>query len=65
MVSTRGDRDMLRAMKLSPWEVWRYSEYVGLTPKERLAISSDAELQKHYEAVAPRGQRESAMIRRS
>ena len=36
---------------LSPWEVWRYSQYVGLTPTERLGVDSQAEVLAHYKRV--------------
>jgi hypothetical protein len=46
------NQQLLTELGLPAWDVWRYTEYVGLTPKERLLINSDAELQKHYANVS-------------
>ncbi|HEY9868396.1 MAG TPA: RHS repeat domain-containing protein [Candidatus Obscuribacterales bacterium] len=40
--------DLLRAMGLPAWYVWRYRTYVGLTPQERLGLSSQADIERHY-----------------
>ncbi len=32
---------LLRQLGLSEWDVWRYRDYVGLTPKERLGYDSN------------------------
>jgi hypothetical protein len=42
---------MLRAAGLPPWKVWRFSDYVGLTPQERLGLNTLEEVQKHYFGV--------------
>ena len=44
-------RDLFRAAGLSPWETWRYSSFVGLTPEERIGLNSRAEVLDHYRAV--------------
>ncbi len=44
-------RETLRETGLSAWDVWRYSQFVGLTPTERLGLDSPAELQAHYKRV--------------
>ena len=44
-------REVLRATGLSPWQVWRYSQFVGLTPAERLGVSGGEQLYAHYERV--------------
>ena len=49
--------DMLRASGLSEWKIWRYSEYVGLTARERLGFDTEGQVAKHYAAV------ESARLR--
>ncbi len=46
------NQDMLNALHLPPWYVWRFSEYSGLTPKERLGLTTDSELAAHYQAVS-------------
>ena len=38
-------RSVLRGAGLPPWDVWRYSSYVGLTPQERLGLHSRAEVE--------------------
>ena len=50
--------DMLRAAGLSEWKIWRYSEYVGLTPKERLLLDTDAQVADHYSDVKARREQE-------
>ncbi|MBX9950291.1 MAG: hypothetical protein K2Y39_14070 [Candidatus Obscuribacterales bacterium] len=44
-------RSILRGADMPEWTTWRYSTFVGLTPKERLGLSSSEEVQKHYESV--------------
>ncbi len=44
-------RATLREAGLSAWDVWRFSQYVGLTPAERLGVDSQAEVQAHYKRV--------------
>jgi hypothetical protein len=44
-------RDTLRRSGLPQWDVWRYSQFVGLTPEERLGVNSREEVNKHYELV--------------
>ncbi len=44
-------RQVFRASGLDTWSAWRYSQYVGLKPAERLGVSSDADVQAHYETV--------------
>jgi hypothetical protein len=46
------NQELLKALGLPEWDVWRYAEYVGLTPKERLLLNTDAELQQHYANVS-------------
>ena len=50
--------DMLRAAGLSEWKIWRYSEYVGLTPKERLLLDTEGEVTNHYSDI--KAQREQS-----
>ena len=45
-------RELLRAAGLPAWDVWRYSQFVGLTPMERLGFDSKDQLTQHYNAVA-------------
>jgi hypothetical protein len=40
--------DLLRAAGLPPWSVWRFSDYVGLTPQERLGLNTRQEVRQHY-----------------
>ncbi len=42
---------LLRGMKISPWDSWRFREYSGLTPKERLFLDSNEDVRRHYEDV--------------
>ena len=49
----RQNRELLRASGLPAWDVWRYStDFVGLTAKERLALTSTQQVEQHYEKVA-------------
>ena len=43
---------LLRQLGLSEWEVWRYRDYVGLTPRERLGYDSNEAVSAHYDRVA-------------
>ena len=46
-------RQLLQSIGLPRWDVWRYStDYVGLTAKERLAVSTNEQVEQHYEMVA-------------
>ena len=47
----RGARELFRSLGLPEWDAWRYSQFSGLTPKERLGLNSDAELQAHYRKI--------------
>ena len=47
----RDARELFRTLSLSEWDAWRYSQFSGLTPKERLSLNSDAELQEHYRKI--------------
>jgi hypothetical protein len=44
-------RQVFKAAGLPPWDAWRYSQYVGLTPAERLGVNTQAEVQAHYAKV--------------
>jgi hypothetical protein len=44
-------RNLLRATGLPAWDIWRYSQFVGLTPKERLGLSTKEQLEQHYKKV--------------
>ena len=35
----RENRDLFRVLGLSPWDAWRYSQYTGLTARERLGLN--------------------------
>lgn len=48
----RNAREILRAAGLDEWDAWRYSSWVGLTPKDRLGLRTDAQVQQHYQDVA-------------
>jgi hypothetical protein len=45
-------RQLFRASGLDTWSAWRYSQYLGLKPIERLGVNSEAEVQEHYRTVA-------------
>ena len=47
----RQARHLLSSSGLPTWEAWRYSKFVGLTPQERLGLSSKAEVAAHYDHV--------------
>ena len=47
----RANTDLLKASGLSDWSVWRYSDFVGLTPKERLGFDTNAEVDEHYKNI--------------
>ncbi len=47
----RSARELLRATGLPEWDVWRYSQFVGLTPKERLGLDSQQQVEEHYQSV--------------
>jgi hypothetical protein len=44
-------RALLRATGLPEWDVWRYSQFVGLTPLERLGLSTKEQVNEHYQKV--------------
>ena len=48
----RISQDVLKASGLPTWDVWRYSNFVGLTPKERLGLRTNDEVERHYQNVA-------------
>ncbi len=45
-------RHLLRASGLPAWDVWRYSQWAGLTPMERLGLDNKEQLAQHYQSVA-------------
>ena len=45
------NRQFLRAIGLDEWGVWRYSQYAGLTPTERLGLNTQEEVNRHYARV--------------
>src|ERR1019366_3962677 len=47
----RRSRELLRATGLPQWDVWRYSQFVGLTPMERLGLSTKDQVSQHYKSV--------------
>ena len=47
----RRSRELLRATGLPEWDVWRYSTFYGLTPKERLGLSTKEEVDNHFKMV--------------
>ena len=52
----RQNRELLRASGLPAWDVWRYStNFVGLTARERLAMTTTQQVEQHYEKVARPG----------
>jgi hypothetical protein len=44
-------REMLRATGLSAWDVVRYSQFVGLTPQERLGLRTREQVEQHYKKI--------------
>lgn len=48
----RQSRELFKDMGLPAWTAWRYSQFSGLTPAERLGLSSATEVDRHYAAVA-------------
>ncbi|MBN8661138.1 MAG: hypothetical protein J0M35_12295 [Candidatus Obscuribacter phosphatis] len=44
-------RSLLKAAGMPEWTAWRYSTFVGLTPQERLGLSNEQAVQRHYESV--------------
>ncbi len=42
---------VLKLLGLPDWDVWRYSEYAGLTPRERLGLNTKDELATHEARV--------------
>ena len=52
------NRNLLRAMNLPEWDVWRFSSYVGLLPKDRLFLGRKDSIENHYDKV--RAQREQS-----
>jgi hypothetical protein len=44
-------REIFREAGLPAWDVWRYSQYIGLTPGERLGLNTKAGVEKHYRRV--------------
>ncbi len=44
-------RDLLRASGLPEWYVWRYGNYVGMTPQDRLGLDSRSKVEEHYKQV--------------
>jgi len=44
-------RRLLSHADMPDWTTWRYSTFVGLTPAERLGVSTPEEVAKHYESV--------------
>ena len=50
---------LLRSMNVTDWERWRFKNYLGLTPSERLFLNSSDEVQKHYNTVAAQRERAS------
>jgi len=47
----RSARELLRATGLPEWDVWRYSQFVGLTPRERLGLDTQEQVEQHYQSV--------------
>ena len=45
---------LLKDVGVSSWDRWRFKDYVGLIPKERLFLDSDADVRRHYEDVEKR-----------
>ena len=45
------NRQFLRAIGLDEWGVWRYSNFAGLTPAERLGVDTSEEVERHYAQV--------------
>ena len=43
---------LLRQLGLPEWDVWRYRDYVGLTPGERLGYDKNEDVLAHYERIA-------------
>ena len=56
----RRARELLRASGLPDWDVWRYSQFVGLTPAERLGVNTKPAVEAHYQEVAKARQRAAA-----
>ena len=46
------NRRLLKELGLDDWHVWRYGQFLGLTAKDRLGLSDDAEVQLHYQQIA-------------
>ena len=44
-------RAILRAAGLTPWRAWRYSQFVGLIPQERLGLDTADAVSEHYKQV--------------
>jgi hypothetical protein len=47
----RRARELLDAAGLPQWDAWRYSQFVGLTPKERLGVATQDQVDQHYKEV--------------
>jgi len=45
------NRSILKLTGLPKWDVWRYENYVGLTPKDRLFVTDKQAVQDHYDKV--------------
>ncbi|MBS2006969.1 MAG: hypothetical protein JST01_08010 [Cyanobacteria bacterium SZAS TMP-1] len=45
-------RALLKASGLPSWDAWRYSQFVGLTPQERLGLKTREEVEQHYKNIA-------------
>jgi hypothetical protein len=44
-------KEIYREIGLPEWDTWRWSQFVGLTSKERLGLSTQAEVEEHYRRV--------------
>ncbi|MBI4532428.1 MAG: hypothetical protein HY711_00660 [Candidatus Melainabacteria bacterium] len=47
----RKSQELLAALDLPPWYVWRYRTFLGGSPLERLGLSSSQDISQHYEWV--------------
>jgi len=54
-------RDLLRASGVPEWYVWRYGNYVGMRPEDRIGLDSRSEVEEHYKQVEAARKRASEL----
>ncbi len=58
----RRARELLSAAGLPQWDVWRYSQFVGLSAKERLGVQTQEDVEQIYKSVRERRERAGAPV---